>query len=299
MAGNWTLKLKRLISKNMKKMFFFISVIAIVLGIIPVLSWCQSSESYYTESKRGWWWYEVLPEKTEEKKDEEPKAVKRKLPSLSDYTKEELWNMHPDDFQALLMEFQKKAVMSPTVSNVREYYVIQDIARRKSLTFANVSSFVMQKYPELSLKADYPITQPGRVAKVSQQNADVEQKIKSSRDDFALLYFYSPECPYCKAQNGILEYFVNKYQWQIKKIDINRDPNAAARFDVQTVPYILLIYKYSKDYMPVSVGVVSLGEMEGRLYRGIRLLSGEVTPEEYSLYEFQKGGGFDTQKHLP
>jgi conjugal transfer pilus assembly protein TraF len=35
--------------------------------------------------------------------------------------------------------------------------------------------------------------------------------------------------------------------------------------------------------------------MEERLYRGIRLLKGETTPENWSLYEFQKGQGFDVK----
>jgi conjugal transfer pilus assembly protein TraF len=33
--------------------------------------------------------------------------------------------------------------------------------------------------------------------------------------------------------------------------------------------------------------------MEDKIYRGIRLLAGEITPQEYSIYDFQKGGAFD------
>jgi conjugal transfer pilus assembly protein TraF len=242
------------------------------------------------EAKRGWWWYDYeLPKETEEEK-----AVKedRKLPSLEEYTLEQLWGMHPDDFQALLLEFQKKAVMSPTVENVREYYTVLDIARRKASAFSAVASLVAQKYPELTLEPDYPVASPGRNARVRQEQMEVESRIRASRDDFALLYFYSPGCPYCAEQGNIMRLFAEKYGWQIKGIDVSADA-LASEFGVQTVPYVLLIYRNSADSIPVAQGVASLDSMEKRLYRGIRLLSGEITPEEFHMYEFQRGGGFD------
>jgi conjugal transfer pilus assembly protein TraF len=38
-----------------------------------------------------------------------------------------------------------------------------------------------------------------------------------------------------------------------------------------------------------------MAEIEEKIYRGMRLLKGEITPEEYSLYEFQRGGSFDVK----
>lgn len=243
-------------------------------------------------SKHGWWWYEKEPEKKEEKKEERRDA--RKVPSLSDHTPEDLWNMHPDDFQPLLMAFQKKAVMAPTIENVKEYYTIQDIARRKALAFANVAAMVVQKYPELSLEKDYPNALPGKAAKTREQSAEVGQKIDQSKENFALLYFYSPTCHFCAEQDEILSFFLEKYRgWQVRKVDISRSTQLAEEFKVRAVPFIMLIHKDSKDFMPVSIGVVSLTDMEERLYRGIRTLGNEITPEEFSMFEFQRGGGFD------
>jgi conjugal transfer pilus assembly protein TraF len=149
--------------------------------------------SYYHESKHGWWWYEKEPEKQKEKKDEPAAEAKpKKLPSLRDYTMEDIWNMHPDEFEPLLREFLKKAVQSPTEENVRKYYVLTDVARRKSLAFTNVAAFVWQKYPELSTAKDYPVAAPGRNAFARQALWEVENTIQSARSDFALLYFHSP-----------------------------------------------------------------------------------------------------------
>jgi len=257
----------------------------------------ENGKAYYMDAKRGWWWYEKIPL---EKKDREEKAEdgKKRSPRLSDYTMEELWNMYPDDFQAVLMAFQKKAVQVPSENNVREYYVVQDIARRKSLAFANVSAAVMQKYPDLSVAADYPITAPGRNAEVSQRTDEIESRIRSAREEFALIYFSSAGCPYCAEEGSILSLFVEKYGWEIREIDIEREAAVSSVFGIETTPTLLLIYRGRADHITVSAGVASLAEIEEKLYRGIRLLKNEITPEEYSLYEFQRGGAFDVRAPL-
>ncbi len=247
---------------------------------------------YYQDVKHnGFWWYEQEPDK---KKEEERKNTKHFMPSMKDYTIEQLWNMHPKDFQPLLDAFFDKAVQFPTEENVADYYKIQDIARSRANAFANVAALVWQKHPELStLALDFPSNTPGKTARLKMQDREVEAKIASSSDDFAMIYFYKAGCDFCRAQNGILKFFVDKYGWQIKKVDIDSSPELASRFNVSTVPFLLLIYRHSDQSLPVAVGVTTLDEIEQRLYRGIRLLGGEITPEEFNMYEFQRGGGFD------
>ena len=253
----------------------------------------QIAIPYYQDVKHnGYWWYEQEPEKkSEEEKRQKPKYF---MPSMKDYATEQLWNMHPKDFQPLLDAFFDKAVQYPTEENVADYYRIQDIARSRANAFANVATLVWQKHPELNtLALDYPSNTPGKTARLKMQNREVESKIASSADDFAMIYFYKADCDFCKAQSSILKFFVEKYHWQIKKVDIESAPELAARFNVSTVPFLLLIYKHSTESLPVAVGVTTLDEIEQRLYRGIRLLGGEITPEEFNMYEYQRGGGFD------
>ena len=111
--------------------------------------------SYYRDSKHGWWWYEKDPEKPKKEEKDEPAAFAKtkKLPSLKDYSMEELWNMHPDDFEPLLRGFLKKAVQAPTEENVKEYYTVR-ISREESplpsqmwrpLSGRNTPSFQQQR----------------------------------------------------------------------------------------------------------------------------------------------------------
>ena len=58
----------------------------------------SASASYYTDSATGWWWYQKEPEKQAEKPTRKKKPAKP-APSLKDYTYEQIWEMHPDQFE--------------------------------------------------------------------------------------------------------------------------------------------------------------------------------------------------------
>lgn len=260
--------------------------------------------SRYDNLTRGWWWYEDPPKAEDKKKDKEEQKPKRVLPQLKDYTAEQLWNMHPDDFQPLALSFLKKGVQSGKLEDVREFYVMVDIARAKSHVFQNVAAAAWQKYPELSLDVDIPTNALGRITKTQMTEREVEEKISASADKFALVYFYQINCDYCKAQDEVIAGFVNKYQmnygvtWEVKRVELNEHPELAARFDVKITPYLMLIYRDSKDFFPVSIGVSARQDIEDKLYRGIRLLDGEITPESYTMYDFQRGGRLDPAGYM-
>ena len=252
-------------------------------------------QQFYDDAKQGWFWYEEPAPELE--KETDPQVV-RPVPLLTDYSTEQLWDMHPDDFQALLMAFQKKAVQRPTEQNVFEYLTMQDLARRKAAAYANVASFVVQKYATLDVGRDYPVTAPGVIARVKMQKEEIAATIQTAAGDHALLYFYSPDCPYCVEQQQILRFFTDRYGWQVKGINVEENLSAAARFNITITPTLLLIGKGREEYIPVASGVVALEELERRLYRSIRLLNGQITPQGYSVYDFQKGGGLDPESIL-
>jgi len=45
--------------------------------------------------------------------------------------------------------------------------------------------------------------------------------------------------------------------------------------------------------MPVATGVITLSELERKLYQAIRYLRGETAMDSFMTYNFQKGGAFD------
>lgn len=277
-------------------------IIAIVIALaMPSLSLAD----YYSDSGKGWWWYDRDATEVEEKQDEKPRKpapappeseYKKRNPSLKDYSYQQLWDMHPDDFYELQESFKKKAVQNANEDNVREYYEMQDIARRKALAFTNTAQYVWQKYPELTTGPDYPTTAPGNLSQVTQMNDEKRGKLRNFKDDFALVYFTQQGCSYCTEQTKILDWFKSQTGWSVKPVDINENRELANKLGVTITPSLILIQKGNQDFMPVSAGVIAANDIEDKTYRAIRLLAKEISPEQYSIYEFQKGGGYDTGK---
>lgn len=268
----------------------------LIAGMIILSLAATSHAGYYSDSGKGWWWYEKPEIKPEKIEAEKPGDKPNQAMSFKDVTYDQMWNMHPDQFKDFADTVKKKAVQTPTEENVKEYYQVQEIARKKALAFTNVAQYVWQKYPELTTKKDYPITTPGNLARVSQIADERQSKLKEARDEFAMVYFSRPDCSYCDEQSKILDWFTKTSNWTVKQVNINDNPALAAKFNVEITPTIILIQKGKQDFFPVSAGVISADEIEDKTYRAVRLLKGEITPEEYSLYDFQRGGGYDINK---
>lgn len=251
---------------------------------------------FYDDTRHGWFWYEDPPpvqDESESKPDATSPPI-RNIPSLDNYSIDQLWNMYPDDFQELLNVLQKKAVQTPTEQNIMEYLTMQDIARRKALAYTNATMYVTQKYSELfNVNHVYPTAGPGITARVRMQQNEIFQTISRAGNDHALIFFVSPGCGFCAKQAGILAYFRDKYGWQIKTVDISRNINAAARFNITITPTLLLIKKGQEKYMTVTNGVIALSELERKLYRAIRYLQGNTRGDNFLMYDFQKGSALD------
>lgn len=268
----------------MKRTLVLLTLIGI--AVLPAAT-VSGADIYRKDAQRGWWWYEDPPPPQKEETPEPPRSPA--------HTPEELWTMDPDQLREYAETVKKEAVRLPSEANVSRHYVVQDVIRRKAVAFANASEVVWQKHPELSVAKDSPLAAPGRKAITREKVEERERVLETSKQDFALLYFRSNGCPFCQEQEDILSYFQNRFGWTIKPVDVDQRPALASRFGIQTTPTLLLIQRGTQEYLPVTAGVASASEIESKLYRGIRLLRGDVTPENFNLYNFQKGGGFDVE----
>ena len=256
----------------------------------------DNEKPFFSDRKHGWYWYEKKPLKPEGKKKKEGNPTGRVNVNLDDYTYQELWNMYPDDFQKLFHIVLKQAVQDPTVKNTRDYLTMQDISRRKSVMFANVVGYVGQTNPDFSINDTYPITAPGRRSLTAMEFEEKNNTIREARDQFALIMFSEEGCKFCESQSGILAYFEDYFNWPIRNIDIGRQPNMAARFNVEKVPEIIIVSRDTGDYMPISVGTISMNELKDRVYRSIRLMQGGISPGQWYLHDFEKNTSMDPLK---
>jgi conjugal transfer pilus assembly protein TraF len=269
-----------------------------------ISAYAQAEGKFYKDTDYPGYWWKKDP--AEEKKEEEKQAKKQKMKQASepddvmhmaDFTDREIYDMYPDQFTKLLDDTKKLGVQRPTEENVANYLKMQDIARRKAVEFSNVAQYTILKHPELSLERDNPTSGPGEEARRVVRKDEIEQMIDVARDDFGLVYFSKKGCPYCESEKKVLRFITNK-GWKIKEVDIEDRPDIAATFNITVTPSLLLIKRGSTDYLPMSYGVISYEELGEKIYAGVRLLNGEITPDQFNMRESERGGGFDPKSIL-
>jgi conjugal transfer pilus assembly protein TraF len=244
---------------------------------------------FYKDRKRGWYWYE---QELAAGRALEKKALTAK-PVMSRFSRQELWDMDAETLKAYADTITQTAVGRPSEENVLQYLLVQDVIRRKSLAFASVVGMMGQKYPQFGSEDVYPTTLPGQKALTQMRFQEVDALIRRVQDQFALIFFTQPGCSFCNAQNGILAFFEERYQWPVRQVDITQAPQFAARFGVEITPSVIIVNKHSRDHMPVSAGVVSLAEFKMRIFRAVRLMKKVTLPEQWANYDFELGTGGD------
>lgn len=276
-------------------------LVLLILLATAANTWASAPDpTFYETSRQGWFWYHDPPPQEEQPAEPTPvKPERKKTVSLEALTIDDLWTMHPDDFQALLNDAQKQAVQFPSEQKVLEYLTLQDVARRKALAYTHTVSYVTQKFPRLfGMNQVYPTAGPGITARVQMQRGEIESTLQEARKDHALLFFTDPRCGYCDKQRQILGYFFEKFGWQVKLVDVAREPTLAARFNIASTPTLILIKKDDPQWMPVATGVIALSEFERKLFRTIRSLRGTTSGEDFLRYDFEENSALDPRAIL-
>lgn len=274
-------------------------VIALTLLLAAVSTACANATgdgSYYSETFRGregWYGYEKEKPKKKDKAKKKASPAQEPMRLLS---RDELKKLDVEALNKYIDRLEKKAISSPTEENVYHYWEAWDVGRKKAHSFTAASQYIWQKYPELTTERDNPTSNPGKLALHGIRTDEMQQKLRSNADSYALLYFYSPTCSFCDTQSSINRYFTDITGWTIKGIDITQNPTLAARFNINTTPTMLLISKGRDDWFPIASGVTTMDDLEKRVFRAVRLLNGETKPEDYTIYDYQKGGAFDPSK---
>lgn len=257
-----------------------------------ILAICLSSFSVLADEK-GYFWYKEPPK---EKEDKDLKDFQKKEPIH--YSQEELMKMHPDFIAKILDEHHKYAIQTLKEEDYKNYMLVLDVARKKAAAATSLHSIAILNNPELNPNSQYPITNSGRTSKKRNDENAITVRLRSESSSYALGFFISPTCGYCKDQLPSLKLFQDKTGWEVTEIDITQRRDLAERFDITSTPQLVLIKRNSQLWKKVAVGVESLPKIEQNTYKTIRLIEGEISPSQFNTIETQDNGFFDTGKKL-
>lgn len=229
---------------------------------------------------KGWWNYEA-------KRDPED-VVDPKIPPV-----EEIWRMGALDFARLLEKSKEKALTTLSQEDANIYYVLQDIARRKASAFAKLFENSARSYAERfgGVEREYSSVTPARHERWTNRRNREKRALGKYRKRYGILYFYKPECRYCKAAAEILDVFESRNDWLIEKINVNRHPKLAEFYVIEVVPTTILVRKADRERFFLTSGTVSVMELESRVVE-------IVLKMEENADTAERNGFFDTDFYL-
>lgn len=264
---------------------------------VMTLATCQSTgawaETAAYQTRQGYWWYQSPPVPKPDAAEPEPLA-KPTIPPMA-----ELARWTPPRIRKLIEEQRDYAATVLTVDSVADFWRLQDFARRKARAFAGVTQLAMLQHPELNSRSANPMVGDARAEMTAEKDAYRQRYLRSRSQEFALVMFSRASCGYCRVQWPIIQRFQDETGWQVALQDIDLKPDLGRRFGVEVTPTTMLIRRNSQQRMVIASGIEAYPTLVQTAYQAVRLLSGDIRPEQFLTGAGEEGGFFDALGNGP
>ena len=253
----------------------------------------RAQDASSTPLKHGYWWYEA-PKPAAEKPADADALQKPVIPPIA-----ELASWTPPRIRKLIEAQRDYAATVLTLKAVSDFWRLQDFARRKARAFAGVTQMAMLAHPELNARSANPMVGDARAELSAQKDAMRRAYLRSKATEFALVMLSRSSCGYCRVQWPILQRFQEEMGWQVTLLDLDKRPDVGRRFGVQVTPTTMLIRRGSAQRMVVASGVEDYPNLAQMAYQTVRLLSGDIRPEQFMTGPGEENGFFDALANGP
>ena len=174
-----------------------------------------------------------------------------------------------------------KAVVEPNEENVKEYMLLQKKVVDNSSNFADVWRRILWKYPELDYTVKHPTNTLAKHKQLDAKREDIKSAISKLGERYGLFFVYKSTCQYCHKYSPVLKEFSKMYnidilpitldnafidEWRDKTITDLSVLNKLGLEDIKQVPATVLYDNNNKQVLPVGYGILSISDLEDRIY---------------------------------
>ncbi|WP_256215381.1 conjugal transfer protein TraF [Sphingobium sp. AP50] len=259
----------------------------------PATGLCADPATQPAKVRQGYWWYEAPPAAVDTKEQQEA-VEKPVIPPMA-----ELARWSPPRIRKLIEAQRDYAATALTVDAVSDFWRLQDFARRKARAFAGVTQIAMLAHPELSAKSANPMVGDARAALGAHKEAARRTYLRANAHTYALVMFSRRSCGYCQVQWPIAQRFQEEFGWQVIRQDLDVHPELSQRFGVEVTPTTMVIKRDSQQRMAIASGVEAYPNLSAMAYQAVRLLNGDIRPEQFMTGAGEEGGFFDALANGP
>jgi conjugal transfer pilus assembly protein TraF len=266
---------------------------AIAASAMIMLSAAFAQASPAVGQKQGYWWYEAPPKPANTPKADAALA-KPVIPPMA-----ELATWTPPKIHKLIEAQRDYAATVLTVDAVADFWRLEDFARRKARAFAGVTQIAMLQHPELNSKSANPMVGDARDRLLAYKDDTRRRYLRAHANEFALVMFSRTSCGYCRVQWPIVQRFQDDMGWQVILMDLDQRPELGERFGVEVTPTTMIIRRNSAQRMIIASGVEAYPNLAQMAYQAVRLLLGDIRPEQFMTGPAEDGGFFDALSNGP
>lgn len=264
------------------------ALLAVVLPAQPALA--QNGDQ--RDPRLGYWWYAAPP--PQPAKPDPNGLEKPVIPPMA-----ELATWTPSRIHRLIEQQRDYAATVLSVDAVTDFWKLEDFARRKARAFAGVTQIAMLQHPELNSKSANPLVGDARDQLLAYKDNVRRQYLRAKSQEYALVMFGRTTCGYCRVEWPIVQRFQEEMGWQVILMDLDRRPDLGARFGVEVTPTTMVIRRNSEQRMVIASGVEAYPNLAQMAYQAVRLLSGDIRPEQFMTGAGEEGGFFDALANGP
>lgn len=244
-------------------------------------------------SKQGYWWYEAPP-KPPIAQPAMDALIRPIIPPIA-----ELAAWTPPKIRKLIEQQRDYAATVLTIEAVADFWKLEDFARRKARAFAGVTQIAMLQHPELNSRSANPMVGDARDRLLAQKDDVRRNYLRVHGAEFALVMFSRVSCGYCRVQWPIIQRFQDEMGWQVTLLDLDQRPEIGTRVGVDVTPTTMVIRRGSQQRMVIANGVEAYPNLIQTAYQAVRLLSGDIRPEQFLTGAGEEGGFFDALSNGP
>lgn len=227
--------------------------------------------TYYNQNPQGWHWNNLQGKNSV---DEIEKL--KKIKNQSEKTMKDNKNNNPIEEMSrvhLALKYAKdRAVLNPTVENIREYLMIQNMVMDQSTRFSKNWRKTMLLYPEF----DYGVSHPtdSAISQIVQSNLHNKKATvaKLLAHQFGLLFFYEGSNPLSTAMAKTVKQFSQFYGFSTIAVSVDHtiipnllptriDSGQARNLGVKALPALVLVNPKTGQHQILTYGYASINEL--------------------------------------
>ncbi|MBS0638141.1 MAG: conjugal transfer protein TraF [Verrucomicrobia bacterium] len=243
----------------------------VILSLLPSL---VVAKEICEKQNLGWHFY-CDPTKTKEKaltQEQEVQLAKEELSAI----------------KQRLEDLKIAAVINPTTENLTNYMAFQNEQMNRAGAFSKKWQEIVWQTPSLDSLVKNPISTVGNEVNSEIKRKGIQKTLAHLNERYGLFFFYSSKCVYCLKFSSIIKTFAAHHNLEVMAVSmdggilpewptsvVNSGQAEKLGMAGKPVPAVILFDAKAKRIIPVGFGLLTIDQLEERIFRLTQENSGE------------------------